>query len=91
MKHLVLGITVLLATTAAYAKKECTTEPKEKWMSEADFKKQVEGQGDDRLDDGIQAVDARDGIITPRLLQDAGNQINLGRIARSQGYLKCTA
>lgn len=45
MKHLVLGITVLLATTAAYAKKECTTEPKEKWMSEADFKKQVEGQG----------------------------------------------
>lgn len=29
----------------AEAKKNCTDQPKEKWMSEADFKKMVEGQG----------------------------------------------
>lgn len=29
----------------AYAKKDCTTAPKEKWMSEADFKKAVEAKG----------------------------------------------
>ena len=30
---------------SAFAKKDCTTEPKEKWMSEADFKKKVESEG----------------------------------------------
>lgn len=29
----------------AYAKKSCTTEPKEKWMTEEAFKKKVEEQG----------------------------------------------
>lgn len=47
MKHLVviLGLAVLGATTTAHAKKSCTNEPKEKWMSEADFKKKVEAEG----------------------------------------------
>ncbi len=39
---------ILLAmafVSQAEAKKSCTDQPKEKWMSEADFKKMVEGQG----------------------------------------------
>ncbi len=41
-----------LLTTLAFvlsacllAKKECTKEPKEKWMSESDFKKKAESEG----------------------------------------------
>ena len=45
MKQLILGLALLGATTSAYAKKECTTEPKSKWMSEEDFKKKVEAEG----------------------------------------------
>lgn len=42
----VLFITIaLIATSSAYAKKECTTEPKDKWMSEADFKAKMEAEG----------------------------------------------
>lgn len=36
---------MLIMSGAVYAKKACTDEPKEKWMSEADFKKMVEAQG----------------------------------------------
>jgi len=32
-------------TLSAHAKKNCTDEPKEKWMSEADFKKKIEAEG----------------------------------------------
>ena len=45
MKHILLASLVLLVGTAAHAKKNCTDEPKEKWMSEEAFKKTVEGQG----------------------------------------------
>ncbi len=40
--------TILLATSfslPALAKKECTKEPKDKWMSVADFKKKAEAEG----------------------------------------------
>jgi len=36
---------VFLFCNAAHAKKNCTDEPKEKWMSEAAFKKKVEAEG----------------------------------------------
>lgn len=45
MKNLILGLLIFTATASAYAKKNCTNEPKEKWMSEADFKKKVEAEG----------------------------------------------
>lgn len=45
MKNLILGLLVFTATTSAYAKKNCTDEPKEKWMSETDFKKKAEAEG----------------------------------------------
>lgn len=36
---------VLMASPMALAKKDCTDQPKDKWMTEADFKKFAEGQG----------------------------------------------
>lgn len=36
---------VLFTTNIALAKKSCTDQPKDKWMSEADFKKKVEAEG----------------------------------------------
>lgn len=45
MKHLVMVLAVLVASVSAFAKKDCTAEPKSKWMSEADFKKKVEAEG----------------------------------------------
>lgn len=42
---LVLTAGLLLTTGVAHAKKNCTEEPKEKWMKEADFKAMVEAQG----------------------------------------------
>ncbi|RPJ78814.1 MAG: PepSY domain-containing protein [Alphaproteobacteria bacterium] len=46
MKRLLLVTTGLLLTIGvAHAKKDCTSEPKEKWMKEADFKMMIEGQG----------------------------------------------
>ena len=45
MRNYVLAImTLLLASGTALAKKNCTDQPKEKWMTEADFKKKV-GRG----------------------------------------------
>lgn len=41
-------LTILLSMTfwnTAYAKKDCTGQPKEKWMKEDDFKKQLEEKG----------------------------------------------
>lgn len=43
-KPLLLALAFGLGITA-HAKKNCTEEPKEKWMSEADFKKKVESEG----------------------------------------------
>jgi hypothetical protein len=36
---------VALFSFSAQAKKSCTDQPKDKWMSEADFKKKVEAEG----------------------------------------------
>lgn len=38
-------LSLFLASGVAYAKKDCTDQPKEKWMSEADLKKKVEAEG----------------------------------------------
>lgn len=43
-KILIIGV-ALLFTTSAFAKKSCTDQPKEKWMSEAAFKEMVQKQG----------------------------------------------
>lgn len=45
MKHQLLVLCFLTLSLGAYAKKNCTDEPKDKWMSEADFKKKVEAEG----------------------------------------------
>ena len=45
MKNLIFSIMVIFFGASAFAKKHCTDEPKEKWMSEADFKKKVEAEG----------------------------------------------
>lgn len=45
MKQTLLILALLGLATSAQAKKNCTDEPKAKWMSEADFKKKVEADG----------------------------------------------
>ncbi len=45
MKHLTLTVVIALAGSFAQAKKNCTDQPKDKWMKEDDFKKKVEGLG----------------------------------------------
>jgi len=46
MKRLLfITMSLLLTVSVAHAKKNCTDEPKEKWMKEADFKKMAEDQG----------------------------------------------
>lgn len=45
MKHILVILALLGAGLSAQAKKECTSEPKSKWMSEDDFKKKVEADG----------------------------------------------
>jgi hypothetical protein len=46
MRSLLIMITgIYLATGVAFAKKNCTDEPQEKWMKEEDFKKKVEAEG----------------------------------------------
>ena len=45
MKNLIVTSLVMLTSVTAYAKKNCTDQPKEKWMAEADFKKKVEAEG----------------------------------------------
>ncbi len=45
MKHIILTGLVLMTGLSAFAKKDCTDKPKDAWMSEADFKKKVEGEG----------------------------------------------
>lgn len=45
MKKLLIVTAALLVGPVAFAKKNCTEEPKDKWMSEADFKKKAESEG----------------------------------------------
>lgn len=45
MKILIFSAIVLMMASAAYAKKECTNQPKESWMKVEDFKKRIEEQG----------------------------------------------
>lgn len=46
MKKLILTGAILAFSTLAFAKKDhCTDEPKDKWMSEADFKAKMEAEG----------------------------------------------
>lgn len=45
MKQLILALALLGTAATVHAKKDCTTEPKSKWMSEADFRTKVEAEG----------------------------------------------
>ncbi|MFN7903969.1 MAG: PepSY domain-containing protein [Pseudobdellovibrionaceae bacterium] len=45
MKHIILMTLLALTGLSAQAKKTCTDQPKDKWMTEGDFKKKVEGMG----------------------------------------------
>ena len=45
MKRLIFASLVALTGLSANAKKTCTDQPKDKWMSESDFKKKVEELG----------------------------------------------
>lgn len=46
MRQLMLTVGLVVLTSGiAHAKKSCTDQPKETWMSEADFKKKVEAEG----------------------------------------------
>ncbi|MGZ3772702.1 MAG: PepSY domain-containing protein [Pseudobdellovibrionaceae bacterium] len=45
MKQLILGLALSAATVSAHASKDCTKEPKEKWMQEVEFKKKIEAAG----------------------------------------------
>jgi len=45
MKKLALILTLALVGGAAHAKKNCTDQPKDKWMKEEDFKKRAEAEG----------------------------------------------
>ncbi len=44
-KNLAIIGVALLTSTVAYAKKTCTDQPKDKWMSVEDFRKQKETEG----------------------------------------------
>ena len=46
MRNVIFAFMGLFLTTGvAFAKKDCTDQPKDKWMSETEFKKKVEAQG----------------------------------------------
>ncbi|MEY4616203.1 MAG: hypothetical protein RJB66_1163 [Pseudomonadota bacterium] len=45
MKHVIVALLMSGFVTTAYAKKNCTDQPKDKWMTEETFKKKVEEQG----------------------------------------------
>ncbi len=46
MKSIVIAaLTLLVPVSFAHAKKNCTSEPKEKWMDIAEFKKLKEAEG----------------------------------------------
>lgn len=45
MKKLVVIMALTMVGAQAYAKKNCTDQPKDKWMKEDDFRKRLEGEG----------------------------------------------
>ncbi len=45
MRNLILVAALVMVGGVAHAKKNCTDQPKEKWMKEADFKSRVESAG----------------------------------------------
>lgn len=45
MKKLILIVGLLVVGGVAHAKKNCTDQPKDKWMKEEDLKKRLEGEG----------------------------------------------
>jgi len=45
MKTLFLILALVITGSAAQAKKNCTDQPKDKWMKEEDFKKRLEADG----------------------------------------------
>jgi len=45
MRKLALILALMVVGGVAQAKKNCTDQPKEKWMKEEDFKKRLEGEG----------------------------------------------
>lgn len=45
MRKLAIVLAILMVGGLAQAKKNCTDQPKEKWMKEEDFKKRMEGEG----------------------------------------------
>lgn len=45
MRQLVLVLALVAAAGVAQAKKNCTDQPKDKWMSVEDFKKRIEAEG----------------------------------------------
>ncbi len=45
MKKLAVILAFMSVSGLAHAKKNCTDQPKDKWMKEEDFKKRLEGEG----------------------------------------------
>jgi hypothetical protein len=45
MRHFIVLAALLAVTSPALAKKNCTDAPKDKWMTEEEFKKKAEGMG----------------------------------------------
>ena len=45
MTKLILIASLVMMSAAAQAKKNCTDQPKEKWMKEEDLKTRLEGEG----------------------------------------------
>ncbi len=43
--YVLVFMSLVLTSGVAIAKKNCTDQPKEKWMTEVDFKKKVEDEG----------------------------------------------
>ena len=44
-KMIAIAASMLLISSLAFAKKDCTTEPKDKWMKEEDFKAMAVKEG----------------------------------------------
>lgn len=45
MKRLAMVLALVMVGGIAHAKKNCTDQPREKWMKEEDFKKRLDGEG----------------------------------------------
>lgn len=45
MRNLILIAALMMVGGVAHAKKNCTDQPKDKWMQEDAFKKRLEGEG----------------------------------------------